>query len=244
VTSVASLAEIDANRTSLDDPASAGGPPFDGVIVANELLDNLPFRLAVHDGSWQEAYVAVSGSGDAMRFVEVLRPFTTVPGVLPRSAVLGARAPVQEQAVAWVHEAQRRLRRGRLVVFDYTAPSTGLVAQRPWRSWLRTYRHHERGVHYLAEPGSQDVTAEVMVDQLVAGGCPPDAVRSQAQWLQRWGIDDLVEEGRRVWVERSAVGDLSALRARSRVREAEALLDPDGLGAFDVLEWAVSPAGC
>jgi hypothetical protein len=33
------------------------------------------------------------------------------------------------------------------------------------------------------------------------------------------------------------VGDLAALRARSRVREAEALLDPDGLGAFRVVEW-------
>jgi SAM-dependent MidA family methyltransferase len=238
VASVPSLADLDTAGSPFD------GSPFDGVIVANELLDNMPFRLAVYDGTWREAYVAMSGSGDATRFVEVLRPFATVPAVLPPSATLGARAPVQEQAVAWVHEARRRLRRGRLVVFDYTAPSTGLVAQRPWRSWLRTYRQHERGGHYLAEPGSQDVTAEVMVDQLVAGGCAPDAVRRQAHWLQRWGIDELVEEGRRVWAERSAVGDLAALRARSRIREAEALLDPDGLGAFEVLEWTVSPAGC
>jgi SAM-dependent MidA family methyltransferase len=29
--------------------------PFDGVVIANELLDNVPFRLAVHDGAWREA---------------------------------------------------------------------------------------------------------------------------------------------------------------------------------------------
>ncbi len=33
--------------------------PFAGVVVANELLDNLPFRLAVHDGGWREAFVDV-----------------------------------------------------------------------------------------------------------------------------------------------------------------------------------------
>ena len=36
-------------------------------------------------------------------------------------------------------------------------------------------------------------------------------------------------------VRRQAVG--GSLRARSRVREAEALTDPSGLGAFRVLEW-------
>ena len=34
------------------------------------------------------------------------------------------------------------------------------------------------------------------------------------------------------------------MRARSRVREAEALVDPSGLGGFSVVEWVVSgPAG-
>ena len=40
-----------------------------------------------------------------------------------------------------------------------------------------------------------------------------------------------------MWAERGRIGDLAALRARSRVREAEALTDPVGLGAFTVLEW-------
>ena len=55
--------------------------------------------------------------------------------------------------------------------------------------------------------------------------------------LAHWGIEALVEEGRRTWSERAGVGDLAALRARSRAVEAEALTDPTGLGAFRVLEW-------
>jgi len=35
------------------------------------------------------------------------------------------------------------------------------------------------------------------------------------------------------------VGDLEALKHRSRVTEVEALTDPAGLGAFRVLEWVL-----
>ncbi|MGA1363154.1 MAG: hypothetical protein ACO36A_09560, partial [Ilumatobacteraceae bacterium] len=107
-----------------------------------------------------------------------------------------------------------------------------------WREWLRWYAGHEKGGLYLREPGGQDITAQVMVDQLAAVR-PPDAVRTQAQFLQLWGIDALVEEGRAHWREHAAAPTLAAVRMRSRVAEAEALCDPTGLGAFTVLEWRV-----
>lgn len=205
--------------------------PFDGVIIANELLDNLPFRLAVHDGVWREAYVVALPDG---RLVEQLSaPFDPLPQVLPASAPLGARAPLQSVAAAWVHDARALLRRGTLVVVDYCAATTAELVGRPWRDWLRTYRGHERGGHYLAAPGTQDITSDVAIDQLPE----PDTVRSQAQWLQLHGIDELVAEGRTYWEQHAARPDLTAMKMRSRVSEAEALLDPDGLGAFTVLEW-------
>jgi SAM-dependent MidA family methyltransferase len=152
--------------------------------------------------------------------------------MVPPSAALGGRAPVQRRAAAWLDDALAHLVRGRAVVVDYTS-TTASMAARPWREWLRTYRAHERGQHYLRSPGSQDVTCEVALDQL---GRAPDAVRTQAQLH---GVDELVAEGKRVWAERADIGDLAALRARSRVAEAEALLDPRGLGAFTVAEWSV-----
>ncbi len=204
---------------------------FDGVIIANELLDNLPFRLAVFDSGWREAFVAQLPDG---RIVEQLSsPFEPAPSVLPADAALGARAPLQDQAAAWVAQARSLLRSGALVVIDYCTPSTATLAERPWRDWLRTYREHDRGGHYLADPGAQDITTEVAIDQLPE----PDAVRSQRQWLQLHGIDELVEEGRRAWEGLSGAPDLAALTMRSRISEAEALLDPDGLGGFSVLEW-------
>ncbi len=82
------------------------------------------------------------------------------------------------------------------------------------------------------------MTCEVAVDQL-ARVRPPDADRSQAEWLGAHGVEELVAAARAMWHERAALGDLAALAARSRVGEAEALRDPAGLGAFRVLEWVV-----
>lgn len=205
---------------------------FHGVVLANELLDNLPFGLAVFDGRWGEARVALGRDG---QFVEVLVPASDLPAGLPLRPPHGARAPVQRRAAAWLARATGLLERGRVVVFDYTS-TTASMAMRPWRTWLRTYRGHERGAHYLRDVGRQDVTCEVALDQLAR---EPDAVRTQAQWLALHGIDELVAEGREVWRARAHLGDLEAIRARSRVGEAEALTDPAGLGAFTVAEWAV-----
>jgi hypothetical protein len=41
-----------------------------------------------------------------------------------------------------------------------------------------------------------------------------------------------------VWREHVSRPDLNAMKMRSRVSEAKALIDPNGLGGFSVLEWA------
>jgi SAM-dependent MidA family methyltransferase len=217
---------------SLDDV----GGPVEGVVLANELLDNLPFALLERgpDG-WLEVAV---GPGPA----EVLAPAAPEDADLAErlapDAPMGGRLPVQRAAAAWLRSALGLLRRGRVVAVDY-ADTTASLARRPWLDWVRTYRAHGRGGHPLEAPGTQDVTCEVAVDQLAALVRPPDADRSQTEWLRAWGIDDLVAAARATWHERAALGDLEALRARSRVGEADALTDPTGLGAFRVLEWVV-----
>ncbi len=231
VASEVSAVQREQHPAGVESRADLPAGPFDGVIIANELLDNLPFRLAVHDGGWREAYVVALPDG---RLVESLSdPFDPVPDVLPAHAALGARAPIQDAARDWIEDARRRVRNGSVVVIDYAVATTAELAGRPWREWLRTYRAHERGDHYLADPGAQDITTEVAIDQLPG----PDAIRTQAQWLQLHGIGDLVEEGKRHWDAHAARPDLEAIRMRSRVSESEALLDPHGLGGFTVLEY-------
>jgi hypothetical protein len=212
-----------------------------GVVFANELLDNLPFRIAVYDGEWREAYVAAGADGS---FAEMLgelggdgrdTPSFPAPTSMPMPARHGARVPLQNAAAGWISSALAAVREGSVVAIDYGS-TTAQLAQRPYREWLRTYRRNQRGEHYLRAPGEQDISADVAVDQLPV----PDSVTAQAVWLRRWGIDELVEVGKRIWRERASAPDLAALRMRSRIGEAEALLDAAGLGALVVLEWVVA----
>ena len=203
---------------------------INGVIFANELLDNLPFRLFVFDGTWMEAFVAQTPDG---AFVEVLHKPSALPAVLPQTAALGSRVPIQNAACAWVSNALSLIERGSLLLFDYCTDTTAAVAAMPWREWLRTYKDHERGGHYLLAPGSQDITAQVVLDQLPAGF----VAMTQAQFLQQWGIGELVLEGKAYWEQLSGAPDVAAIKMRSRAVEHSALTDMAGLGGLTCMTW-------
>ena len=204
---------------------------INGVILANELLDNLTFRLFVFDGAWMEAFVAQTPDG---AFVEVLHKPAALPSVLPQNTTLGSRVPIQDAASTWVSIALSFIERGSLLLFDYCTDITAEVAAMPWREWLRTYKDHERGGHYLLAPGSQDITAQVLLDQLPAGF----NAMTQVQFLQQWGIDELVLEGNAYWENLSGAPDVAAIKMRSRATEVQSLLALGGLGGFTVLEWS------
>ena len=229
---------------SLAELPRVNGP---AVVLANELVDNLPFGLAERRaGGWWEVRVDLGearGPAPPAGFVQVLVPLADeraelLDRLVPDPAA-GARVPLQDAASAWLRDALTVAgARGRVVVIDYAATTAGL-AGRPQEQWVRTYRGHRHGAGMLENLGKQDVTCEVAVDQL-ATVKRPLLDRSQRDWLRAWGIDELVAESRAEWGERAHVGDLAAIEARSRISESDALLDPAGLGGFRVLEWGTS----
>jgi SAM-dependent MidA family methyltransferase len=156
--------------------------------------------------------------------------------VLPKTAPLGSRAPIQAAASQWLLNMSQKLSRGRVLVFDYCSESTSEIAATPWREWLRTYKNHERGLHYLLEPGTQDITTQVMIDQLMME-VPALSVTQQSEWLHTWGIDELVDEGSKYWEETKSAPDVTALKMRSRQSESLTLLSGTGFGRFCSLEW-------
>jgi SAM-dependent MidA family methyltransferase len=223
--------------TALDDLPSVH---VEGVVIANELLDNLPFRIVERGpAGWLEVRVAHDGE----RFVETVLPASepladeaelVAAGEVPE----GTRLPVPSAVADWLHRAAALLKHGRLVLVDYAAPGAELAA-RGQSGWLRTFRGHERGSAPLDDPGTQDVTVDVPVEYTVhaaaRAGLRLVSDTTQAEWLRELGLDDLVGAARAAWDARAHVGDLEALRHRSRVSEGSALTDPAGLGAHRVL---------
>ncbi|MGI9614666.1 MAG: SAM-dependent methyltransferase [Acidimicrobiales bacterium] len=220
---------------STDLPADLTG----SVVIANELLDNLPFRIAERvDGGWSEVWVRTDDAG--ARPVEVLEPLVDDASAVLRlpeidMLAVGARVPVLEEASRWIVDVLDR-NPAVLLVFDYGSASTADLGERG--GWLRTYRDHQRSDDPYEQPGGRDITTDIAIDQLPT----PGEVTDQGSFLRRWGIEQLVDEGREYWRRHAGAPDLAALKMRSRIGEAEALLDPAGLGGWFVCSWMSSAA--
>lgn len=204
-----------------------------GVVIANELLDNLAFTVLHNvDGVLLPGFVAERDGRLCAHFPP--DPSTELMERLSGSGDLVERVAFDQSAAAgfvtWVLGSV--LERGRLIVIDYARTRSEDVE-------LRTYAEHGRAGDPLAQLGTKDITVDVDLEQLQAVVGAAGRIMTQAEWLTLHGIDELVEEGRRIWHESAGVGDLAALKARSRVREAEALVEPTGLGGFLVAEWVV-----
>lgn len=212
------------------------------VVLGNELLDNMPFRIVekVANGL-NEVFVEVVGQQGEFTATEVLVPYSPTddelsPSVafdLPAVAAelpIGTRLPLLNDAGRWV-EATLARKPAHLCLFDYGTATTAELAVRG--GWLRTYRQHERGSDPYDRPGSCDITTDVPADQLPN----VSSVSTQAEFLQQWGIAELVAEGKAHWQANAHAPNVAALKMRSRISESEALLDSGGLGLWNVLHW-------
>jgi SAM-dependent MidA family methyltransferase len=172
-----------------------------GCIIANEVLDNLPFhRLRERDGRTVEVLVGADGN----RFVEVEgEPTPEVTNLLDRPLRAGEERPVSEAAAALIRRLGEVLVRGYSFFFDYGF--SGETAPGP----VHAYRDQGVTDEVLAEPGSRDVTAAVDLDVV--------AVEGRRAGLQVWGPvsqrEALLALGYRLWA--------AGMRARQAGAEAE-----------------------
>lgn len=210
-----------------------------GVIIANELVDNLPAAVAVRTGDgWEEEAVAIGGTGLAPVRAPI-RPEVAAwaernaPGLPP-----GARVEVQLAAANWLRTALDRLAAGAVVVIDYGDTSDGLRPRRA-QGTIRTYRAHHLGPDPLLEPGATDITMDVDFSALSEVAEEAGAAVeywSQAAFLTHWGLRDRLGEIRHAELEAARAGrTMDRLVLRNQVTEAETLLHPRGLGDFRIL---------
>ncbi len=213
--------------------------PFRGVIVANELIDNLPMAIAQRvDGEWRERWVG--GDGGELALIDA-DPRPDVSEWLDRFAGPvpdGGMVEVQLAAAGWLREAMAMVEKGSIVLFDYGDTTENLLPRRQ-DGTLRTYRSHHLGPHPLDEPGATDITADVNFTAL-------EAVAVQAGWeaktwrqddyLAELGLRDRISAMRHEELALARSGDeMERLKVRTLRTEAETLMHPRGLGDFRVL---------
>jgi len=191
------------------------------VVLAQELLDNLPFRRVRGD---REIRVGLEGD----RLVEVEVPWEAEP------APLDVETLVPVGAFAFVDRLADVLTRGYALLIDYGGVGTT-------GGELHGYREHRVVEDVLADPGSSDITAGVDFE-LVAHWAEG---RGLVAWPSITQHDALIALGFESWLRDELERQTSQLDAREGLEavhtwsgrsRATLLVDPTALGR---LRWLV-----
>jgi SAM-dependent MidA family methyltransferase len=159
----------------LVDRLSSSGPElpetFEGVLIANELLDALPVhQVVMRADGLREVYVTTNDQ----RLTTIEGPVST-PALADYLARLGVtlepgwRVEINLRAVDWIRDAARRLRRGFIILIDYGHDARELYSPTHSTGTLATFAGHRSGgpdraqdtPAWLEQPGNQDLTAHV-----------------------------------------------------------------------------------
>ncbi len=205
---------------------------FTGVVLANELLDALPFHGVVRRGGdlrevavdWADGRFVqreIDLTDDRLRMVDDPIP-------LPE----GQRAEFSLATDEWLREVAVDLQLGYVLIFDYALPQAELYAPSRAEGTARAFRGHHVSSDVLAGVGRQDITAHVNLDALVRGataaGFDVLGVARQNEFLIAAGLEREYAAAR----EQADQEWESALEIRAAVQR---LLDPRQLGGYRVV---------
>ena len=230
---------------------AASEVPFDGVVLANEVLDALPVHRVRRRGNrLVELAVEVDGSG-ALVEVEIEPTTPALDGRLTAEGIALIDGQTAEICLAiddWVARAAAPLRRGIVLLIDYGAPAAELYDPvRRGGGTLRAYVRHQVHDDPYRHVGRQDLTAHVDVTAVerAAGtaGLTRIGITTQAEALMGLGIERRL---RAIQADPATTIEQYTLVRSALMR----LLDPAAMGKFRVMafgrDWpgaadAVSP---
>ena len=200
--------------------------PFEGVVVANEVLDNLPFvPVRGRPDGPKEVRVDVQGAS----LVEIEVPWANASGPPPRLE-RGEEATVPVGAFALLGTLAQALRRGYVLLIDYGSVE-GPAGP------VHGYREHREVADVLADPGGTDITAGVDVstiaDRARSGGLQAFEPVTQQAALRALGHDRWEQTMRATQSELQRAGrDAEAVRVWEERSRASLLTDPSRFGGF------------
>jgi len=172
-------------------------PAFEGVVIANEVLDAMPARVCERDGKRIiEMGVAVAGG----KFEWAPQPSGAAPAAIDASCfpVDGYRSEFQHAACGFVRSLGGALARGAALFVDYGFPRGEYYhPQRSTGTLMCHYRHRAHDDPFFL-PGLQDITTHVDFSAIAQAGREAGlellGYASQSQFLVGCGITDLLAE--------------------------------------------------
>ncbi|NQV86844.1 MAG: SAM-dependent methyltransferase [Woeseiaceae bacterium] len=176
---------------------------FDGVIVANEVLDALPVERFVRRDS-SIAQLCVSVSGENFVWTETQAPdrlaafVATIEADIGRTLEAGYTSEAALAAPLWIADLARCLTRGAMFLLDYGVSRKEYYAADRNDGWLRCHFRHHAHSNPLINPGIQDLTAWVdfssLAEAAVDNGLEIFGYQTQSQFLMGGGLTIEVAE--------------------------------------------------
>jgi len=142
-------------------------PLFDGIVLANEVLDAMPVHLLQKQAQWIELGVAYHGQGFVWRpvetrgaAVEAMREIEARLGELPA----GYCSEVNLNYRPWLNALAQACRRAVVLIIDYGYEQAQYYHAERSRGTLTCHYRHRVHADPFVYPGLQDVTAFVDFD--------------------------------------------------------------------------------
>ncbi len=179
---------------------------FDGIVLANEVLDAMPVHILRKQDDWQELGVTYRGQGFEWQTLEqteavgVMRVIESRLGELPRDY----RSELNLNYQPWLKALAESCRRAVVLIIDYGYEQSQYYHAARQRGTLTCHLRHRVHDDPFVYPGLQDITAfvdfDACADAAEASGFEITGLIGQGQFLLANG---LLDEAQR----RSADGD-------------------------------------
>lgn len=172
---------------------------FEGVILANEVLDAIPCEQIVYQNeSWHWQGVVIKNGVFALEIGPAVDPGLLPDHLLKHSFPNGYTTEINPQSVAWLTALTHALTSGLFITLDYGFPETEFFHPQRGQGTLMAHHRHHTITDPLYLPGLCDLTSHVEWSSLakaaLAAGANEVYLNNQGNFLLEAGIGDLVLE--------------------------------------------------
>jgi len=172
---------------------------FEGVIIANEVLDAIPCeRIVYQNREWRQQGVVIKNGAFVIEIGPVADQQLLPDYLLTHSFAEGYTTEISPQSVAWITAATKTLKSGLFITLDYGFPASEFFHPQREQGTLMAHHRHRAMTDPLYLPGLCDLTSHVEWSSIssaaLAAGADEIYFNNQGNFLLEAGIGDLVLE--------------------------------------------------